>query len=181
MRSDFSWKKQWTKFSFQFPQRYRSYRTEVRKKASTKWIKNGRTPVSPLAWLRCAKNADFARGHGEAQRPRSHTMVTICCYLNQQGTKSRRNPFQVQPTGNAGNLSAPRRCFGARTTVSFYCLECCQYFRIWITTYRENTVWYAAHPPNKVTKSDSKRFLSLRRVTRRQVMTRHFTANDTYQ
>ena len=43
-----------------------------------------------------------------------------------------------------------------------FCLECCQLFRIWITSYyyRKKSVWCAAHQPKKVIRSDSKRFPS---------------------
>ena len=47
---------------------------------------------------------------------RDHIMVTVR-YSNQQGSKSRQNPCQVQPTENIGNLSASRRCLRVRTTV----------------------------------------------------------------
>ena len=39
-------------------------------------------------------------------------------YSDQQGSKSRQNPCQVQPTENIGNLPASRRCLWVRTTVS---------------------------------------------------------------
>ena len=39
-------------------------------------------------------------------------------YSNQQGSKSRRNLCQVQPTVNIGNSSASRRCLWVRNTVS---------------------------------------------------------------
>ena len=37
--------------------------------------------------------------------------MVIARYLNQQGSKSRQNPCQVQPTENIGNVSASRRCY----------------------------------------------------------------------
>ena len=41
-----------------------------------------------------------------------------------QGSKSRQNVCQVQPTDNIGNVSASRRClFGTKLT--FYCLAWC--------------------------------------------------------
>ena len=43
-------------------------------------------------------------------------------YSDQQESKSRQNPRQVQPTENIGNLSASRRYIWVRTTVSFYCM-----------------------------------------------------------
>ena len=42
-------------------------------------------------------------------------------YSNQQGSKSRQNPCQFQPTENTGNLSASRRCLWVRTTVVVFC------------------------------------------------------------
>ena len=42
---------------------------------------------------------------------------------------------------------------------SFYCLECSQYFRIWVTSYREDCLMY--YISNKVLKSDTKSFLAL--------------------
>ena len=43
-------------------------------------------------------------------------------YSNQQGSKSRQNLCQVQPTKNIGNLSASRRCHCVLgTNYSFYC------------------------------------------------------------
>ena len=95
-------------------------------------------------------------------------MVTIR-YSDQQRSKSQQNRCQVQPTENIGNLSASRRCLWVRTTVS--------------------TVWSAASiskseiqatglsgVSNKVIKGDTKKSLSSRRGTRRQVM-RHFSSN----
>ena len=39
-------------------------------------------------------------------------------HSNQQGSKSRQNPCQVQPPENIGNLSASRPCLWVRTIVS---------------------------------------------------------------
>ena len=52
-------------------------------------------------------NANPARGHKEVPRSMGHIMMTAR-YPNQQGSKSRQNPCQVQPTENIGNLSASR-------------------------------------------------------------------------
>ena len=99
-------------------------------------------------------NANGARGHKEVRRPTGLIVVTNR-YSNQQGSNSRQNYCQVQPTENIGNLSASRRCLRVRTTVS--------------------TVWSAAHP--SVTQNV---FLTIGRVTRRQPM-RHFTSHGTDQ
>ena len=40
------------------------------------------------------------------RRSAGHIMVTAR-YLNQQGSKSRQKPCQVQPTENIGNVSSP--------------------------------------------------------------------------
>ena len=65
-------------------------------------------------------NANPACDHKEARRSTGHIMVTTGYYSNQEGSKSRQNPCQVQPPdNNIGNLSAPRRCFRVRTTGSF--------------------------------------------------------------
>ena len=78
-------------------------------------------------------------------------------YSDQQGSKSRQNPCQVQSPESIGNLSASRRCLWVRTTVSTVI--------VWSTTSistselliqaTEKTIWCAA-PSNKVIKSDSK-------------------------
>ena len=62
-------------------------------------------------------NVNPARGHKEVRRSTGHIMVTAR-YSNQQGSKSRQNPCQVQPTENIRNFSASRRCLWVRTTVS---------------------------------------------------------------
>ena len=38
------------------------------------------------------------------------TVMVTAHYSNQQGSKSRQNPCQVQPTENIGNFSVSRRC-----------------------------------------------------------------------
>ena len=53
----------------------------------------------------------------EVRRSTGHIMATIR-YSIQQGSKSRQNPCQVQPTESIGNLSASRRCIWVRSTVS---------------------------------------------------------------
>ena len=60
-------------------------------------------------------NANPARGHKQVRRSTGHIMVTTP-YSNQQRSKSRQNPCQVQSTENIGNLSTSRRCFWVRTT-----------------------------------------------------------------
>ena len=62
-------------------------------------------------------NTNLARGHKEVRRSTGHIMVTTR-YSNQQGSKSRQNPCQVQPPENIGNLSVSRRCLWVKTTVS---------------------------------------------------------------
>ena len=57
-------------------------------------------------------------GHKEVRRSMGHIMVTTH-YSNQQGSKSRQNLCEVQPTENIENLSAPRRCLWVRATVQF--------------------------------------------------------------
>ena len=47
-------------------------------------------------------NANPARAHKEARRSTGHIMVTAR-YSNQQGSKSRQNLCQVQPTENVGS------------------------------------------------------------------------------
>ena len=95
-----------------------------------------------------------ARGHKDVRRSAGHIMATTRYYSDQQGSKSRQNPCQVQRTENIGNLTASRRCVWVRTTVvstvwsaaifqnlnhklcrEDYCLMCC--------------------PSNKVIKSDT--------------------------
>ena len=44
------------------------------------------------------------------------------------------------------------------TKYSFCCRECCQYFRIWITSYRKDCLMCC--PSSKVIKSDTERFLA---------------------
>ena len=112
-------------------------------------------------------NANPARGHKEVRRSTGRIVVTTR-YSNQQGSKSRLNSCQVQPTESMGNLSASRRCLWVRTTVSLSintsyrkdCLICC--------------------PSNKEVKRDSRSFSNSWRVTRRQVM-RHCRTNGTCQ
>ena len=85
-----------------------------------------------------------------------HTYIMVTTrYSDHQGSSSRQNPCQVQPTEDIGNLSASRRCLWVRTTLSTVvwsvasisesesrdCLICC--------------------PFNKVIKSDSRGFLAL--------------------
>ena len=53
-------------------------------------------------------NVNPARGHKEVQRSTGHIIVTTR-YSDQEGSKSRQNPRQVQPTENIGNLSASTR------------------------------------------------------------------------
>ena len=110
-------------------------------------------------------NVNPARGHKEVPRSTGQIMVTTR-YSNPQGSKSRQNPRQVQPTENIGNISTSRRCLRVRTTVS--------------------TVWSAASfseselqatekdclmscPSNKIHQKLYKKFSSSRRVARRQV------------
>ena len=71
--------------------------------------------------------------------------------LYQQGFKSRQNSCQVQPTENIKNLSVSKRCICLGTEYSFYCLECCQCFRIGIISYRKDCIMCC--PTNKVIKS----------------------------
>ena len=61
--------------------------------------------------------ANPARGHKEVRRSTDNIMVTTR-YSDQQGSKSRQDPYQVYSTENIGNLSASRRCLWVRTTVS---------------------------------------------------------------
>ena len=55
--------------------------------------------------IELSNNVNPARGRKEVRSPTDHIMV-ITRYLNQQGSKSRQNSYQVQPPGNIGNLSA---------------------------------------------------------------------------
>ena len=111
------------------------------------------------------------------RRSTAHIIVTAR-YSDQQGSKSRRNPCQVQPTENIGNLSASRRCLLVRTTVSI----------VWSAAgtskselnYKLQRRLYDVLSSQQVIKSDSKKFSSSRRVTRKQVM-RHVTSNGTDQ
>ena len=90
-------------------------------------------------------------------------------YSDQQGSKSRQNPCQVQPPENIGNLSASRRCLNwVRTIIQFLtCLDCCQHFRICITSYREEDCLMMCSLSTKDIKSS---LLSYRRLAQRQVM-----------
>ena len=65
------------------------------------------TMVTQEVSHRDLSNTNPARGHKEVRWSTGHIMVTAL-YSNQQGSKSRRNPCQVQPTENIGNLSASR-------------------------------------------------------------------------
>ena len=78
--------------------------------------------------------------------------------LKPAGSKSRQSPRQVQPPDNIENSSASRRCINLGTNYSFYYPECCQNFRIRITSYIEDCLMYC--PFTKVIKSDSKSFLA---------------------
>ena len=69
-------------------------------------------------------------------------MVTVR-YSNQQGSKSRQKPCQVQPIENIEKVSVGVKTMSLGTNYSsFYCLECC--------------------PTNKVIRSDTIRFLTVR-------------------
>ena len=98
--------------------------------------------VTQQASHRPTKRQSRPFGHKEIRRPTGHIMVTTR-YSDQQGSKSRQNPCQVQPNENIGNLSARR----------------CQYFRIWIASSREDCLMCC--PSNKVIKSDTRSFLPL--------------------
>ena len=78
-------------------------------------------PVDPCSCYMCEhtdiSNANPARGYKTIRRPTGRIMVTTR-YSIQQGSKSRQNPYQVQPTQNTGNLSASRRCLWVQATVS---------------------------------------------------------------
>ena len=90
-------------------------------------------------------------------------MVAAGYSNQQQGSKSRQNPCQVQPTENIGNLSASRRCLWVRTTVS--------------------TVVSGVLPVFKLQRrlfDVIQNVSTSRRVTRRQVM-RQFADNGTDQ
>ena len=65
------------------------------------------TMVTQQVSHRDLSNTNPARGHKEVRWSTGHIMVTSL-YLNQQGSKSRQNPCQVQPTENIGNLLASR-------------------------------------------------------------------------
>ena len=73
-------------------------------------------------------NANPARGHKEVRRSTGHIMVTAR-YSDQQGSKSRQNPCQVQPTENIGNLSGSRQCLWVRTMIQFLLSGVLQIFR----------------------------------------------------
>ena len=87
-------------------------------------------------------------------------MVTTRC-LNQQGSRLRQKPSQVQPTENIGNISASRRFLWVRSTVSTV--------SVWSaastsesekkTSYREDCPMCC--PFKKVIKSDTQSFLAL--------------------
>ena len=66
-------------------------------------------------------NDNPARGHKQVRRSRGYIMVTTR-YSNQQGSKSRQNFCQAQPTEDVIHLSPPRRCMWVRTIlVSMVC------------------------------------------------------------
>ena len=124
-------------------------------------------------------NTSPGRGHKEVRRSTAHIMVTAR-YSNQQDSKSRQNPCQVEPTENIRNVSASRRCLWVRTTISTVVSGVLPvYQNLEITSYKEDCLM--CRLSNKVTKNDAKSFYnSFRRVTPRQVK-RHFTSNGTDQ
>ena len=61
-----------------------------------------------------------ARSPKEVRRSTGHIMVTTR-YSDHQGSKSRQNPCQIQPTENIGNISSSRRCLWVRPTISTFC------------------------------------------------------------
>ena len=90
------------------------------------------------------------------RRERRYIMVTTL-YSIQQGSKSRQNPCQVQPTENIGNLSASARCLWVRTTVSSVVWSAASFSESGYN--REDCL--TCCPFNKVIKSVTKRFLAL--------------------
>ena len=58
-------------------------------------------------------------------------------YSNEQGSKSRQTFCQVQPTENIGNYRRQDDVFGYGLQFLLEYLECCQYCRTSITSYRE--------------------------------------------
>ena len=93
----------------------------------------GPTPagkIFPHSYPETRFRRERARG---VRRSTGHIMMTTR-YSNHQGFKSRQNPCQVQPTEDIGNISASTRCLWVQTTVIFYSLERCQFFRIRIMT-----------------------------------------------
>ena len=98
-----------------------------------------------------------ARGHKKVRTSTGHTMVTTRL-LSPTGipiaTKSLPGPTNRERLKLIGVMST-----SLGTNYSFYCLECCQYFRTYITSNREDCL--VCCPSNKVIKSDTKRFLAL--------------------
>ena len=101
-------------------------------------------------------------------------------YSNQQGSKSGQNPCRVQPTKNAGNLSASRQCLWVQTTAAVSTVWNSASVSESELQATDKTVWCVAQPTNKVTvvESDTKSFLALGGLRRKQVM-RHFTNDGT--
>ena len=130
-------------------------------------------------------------------------------YSDQQGSKSRQNPCQVQPTENIGNLSASRRCLWVRTTVttvwsgvlpvlfsgvlpvlfsgvlpvlfSGVLPVLFQYFRISIiiTSYTEGCLVCCPIQQSHQTRCNKFSSSSYHRRVTRRQVMRHFTSNDT--
>ena len=85
-------------------------------------------------------------------------MVTTRYYSDQQGSKSRQNRCQVQPTENIRNISASRRYLRVQTTEQFLpfgVLTLFQNLKYLLQKSLSNVL------PSNVIKSDSKSFLTL--------------------
>ena len=101
----------------------------------------------------------LARGHKEVRRSTAHIMVTAR-YSNKQGSKSRQNPYQAQPTENIGNISEPRLCLEYELQFQVLYLECCQYLVFQNLNYYyklQRRLMMMCCPTNKVIKSDTTR------------------------
>ena len=81
-------------------------------------------------------------GFKDVRRSTGHKMLTVR-YSNQQITKSRQNPSQVQPTREHWKLIGVKTMSLFGYEVQFLCLDCCQCFRTWITR-TEKIFWNAA-------------------------------------
>ena len=113
----------------------------------------------------------------EVRRSTGHIMVTTR-YTDQQGSKSRQNPRQVQPTEIIGNLSASRRYFGYN--LEFLLAGVLQVFQNLIYSKLQRKLSGVLPIQQSHQKEYKKLCLALGGLKQRQVM-RHFTSNGTDQ